>query len=234
MPRWDGAVLIAAIVFELVSSGHSQGNVTPGFASPSSFTPAFAGGHSVFHTQHFEHRRPFVGPAVLPWFGGPDPVSQPSSPSIIVLQSPSAATVQPEEGPRPLTPMLIERRGDKFVRVDGAEADALDQTHERIVEQRPAKKRTPSKAEKERTSIVPTHELPSTVLVFQDGHREELQRYTITDGVLYAESNYWQTGTYVKAVPLSGLDLLSTIDLNQQRGVRFLLPNSPLEVVTRP
>jgi hypothetical protein len=72
------------------------------------------------------------------------------------------------------------------------------------------------------------------VLVFRDGHREEVTEYTIADGVLYARGNYYRDGSWNKRIELSSLDLHETIQSNQSRGVGFQLPNSPNEVIVGP
>jgi len=72
------------------------------------------------------------------------------------------------------------------------------------------------------------------VLVFRDGHREEVSDYTIADGVLYARGDYYRDGAWNRKIELKSLNLPETIHSNDARGVHVQLPTSPNEVITRP
>ncbi len=72
------------------------------------------------------------------------------------------------------------------------------------------------------------------VLVFRDGHREEVSEYTIADGALYTRTDYYTAGSWNRQIELSALNLPDTVKSNQSRGVRFQLPSSPNEVIVRP
>ncbi len=72
------------------------------------------------------------------------------------------------------------------------------------------------------------------MLVFRDGHQEELSNYTIINGTLYTKSDYWSTGSWNKQIQLASLDIPATVKLNQERGLRFGLPASPNEIFVRP
>jgi hypothetical protein len=72
---------------------------------------------------------------------------------------------------------------------------------------------------------------PRPVLIYADGHREEVPDYAIADGVIYVHGNYYQNGYWTKRIPLSTIDLPATVEANHQRGVRFLLPTAPNVVV---
>jgi hypothetical protein len=78
------------------------------------------------------------------------------------------------------------------------------------------------------------HDLPAAVLVFRDGHREEVRDYTIADGVLYARGDYYTDGYWNKKIALATLDLSQTLEANNSRSVKFVLPASANEVITRP
>jgi len=60
---------------------------------------------------------------------------------------------------------------------------------------------------------------PSTVLIFKDGHQQEVSNYAIVGAILYDLG-----GGRSKKVQLSDLDLTATIKENDQRGVEFQLP----------
>ena len=70
-----------------------------------------------------------------------------------------------------------------------------------------------------------------TVLVFIDGLKEEVIKYVIKGNMLYASVDYWSTGSWTRAIPLSQLNVPATIKLNQKRGLRFRLPSGPNEIV---
>jgi sRNA-binding protein len=60
---------------------------------------------------------------------------------------------------------------------------------------------------------------PSTVLVFKDGHQQEVSNYAIIGATLYELSDGRS-----KKVQLTDLDLTATVKENDQRGVAFQLP----------
>ncbi len=94
---------------------------------------------------------------------------------------------------------------------------------------RPQKLTTP--ATQKAPTPSPARELPPAVLVYRDGHREEIPDYAIADGVIYVRGNDWQNGHWTKHIPLAALDPPATIQANQQRGVEFLLPTAPNVVI---
>ena len=77
-------------------------------------------------------------------------------------------------------------------------------------------------------------ELPPTVLIFRDGHREQVPGYAIVGATLYANGDYWQSGHWTKNIELSALNIPATVQANHDNGVKFLLPSAPNEVITRP
>jgi hypothetical protein len=80
----------------------------------------------------------------------------------------------------------------------------------------------------------PPVKLPPTVLVFRDGHQEEMESYTIVGPVLYTRSDYWTTGSWTREIGIAQLDVPATVRLNQERGVKFNLPSGPHEIIVRP
>jgi len=77
-------------------------------------------------------------------------------------------------------------------------------------------------------------ELPPVVLVYRDGHRESVGEYSIIGGTLYTSADYWQSGSWTRRIPISTLDVPSTLAANREAGVKFMLPSGPNVVVTRP
>ena len=151
------------------------------------------------------------------------------APPVIVVQTPPAQQnfVEREE-PKPAAPLLIELQGDRYVRrTDGADTAASKRDSEAEA--------APAAGTVARSGATQPHiELPPTLFVFRDGHREESSDYSIVTGVIYARGQYWTNGYWSKQISLSQLDLPATFKANQERGVVFRLPNAPNEVVTRP
>jgi hypothetical protein len=76
--------------------------------------------------------------------------------------------------------------------------------------------------------------MPAAVLVYRDGHSEEISSYSIIDRVMYTKSDYYSNGSWMRAIQIADLDIPATLKQNQQRGVKFDLPSGPNEVVIRP
>lgn len=151
------------------------------------------------------------------------PVASP--PPVIFVQAPPAAAPAPD-APSLARPLMIELRGDRYVRVSGQETSTVE-----MIDPVPARPPQPRSATAPHSAAPP--ELPTVVLVFRDEHREEVSDYTIADGVLYTRGDY-STGSWNRKIALSSLDLPETLKSNQSRGVRFQLPSSPNEVIVRP
>jgi len=75
--------------------------------------------------------------------------------------------------------------------------------------------------------------LPATVLVFRDGHQEEVERYVVQGTGLYTSADYWSSGTWTRRIPIAELDVLTSVKLNAERGGNFSLPTSSYEVIVR-
>ncbi len=67
----------------------------------------------------------------------------------------------------------------------------------------------------------PAPEQDPTLLVFRDGHKQEIRNYAIVGPMLW---DFGAKGTH--KIPLSDLDLDTTRKLNDERGVDFVLPKS--------
>jgi hypothetical protein len=72
------------------------------------------------------------------------------------------------------------------------------------------------------------------LLVFRDGHSEEVERYMVQGNVIFASTNYWSTGSWTRKIPVAELDMPATLKLNEERGVSFKLPSGPNEIIIRP
>jgi hypothetical protein len=124
---------------------------------------------------------------------------------------------------------MIELQGDRYVRVSGPETSGAE-----MIDRMPDPSPRPERPSSAAPQAVAAPELPPAVLIFRDGHREEVSDYTITDGVLYTRGDYYTTGSWNRKIELSSLNLPETIKSNQSRGVRFQVPASPNEVIVGP
>ena len=144
-----------------------------------------------------------------------------TTPPVVVSQAPTLPVSTPE-------PLLIEWNGDHWERVTNfnqlpATAPAgTKEAHSRS-----------GVTKRNQSTIASQVSLPA-VLVFRDGHKEEVSSYTIMGAVMYTNTNYWTDGSWTKKIQIAALDVPATLKLNQERGVKFDLPSGPHEIVIRP
>jgi hypothetical protein len=114
-------------------------------------------------------------------------------------------------------PLMIELQNGRYVRVSSQPANGE------------ALQLSPALA----AAATPLHDQPA-VLIFRDGHSEEVHDYAIADGILYARGDYYTDGYWNKKIALSALNVAETLEANATHNVKFILPASPNEVITRP
>jgi len=137
-----------------------------------------------------------------------------------------------DRGSAPAEPLMIELKDGQYVRVSSASGGSEVQTlsaQTLPVDSQPAKL---AHGSSESGAAVP-RDLPAAILVFRDGHSEEVRDYTIADGILYAHGDFYTNGYWNKPITLSSLDLTQTVQANGARNVKFDLPSSPNEVIAR-
>lgn len=166
------------------------------------------------HAHHFPVPV-FLGGGWYPGYGAE--VVQ-STPQIIVIQTPAPVTPVVKDEPKPITPLMIELQGGQYVRSDKTE---------KPTQQVPVKAAVQKKAAFA-SAIVPA------VLIFRDGHREQIHEYTVADGAIYARGDYWTDGYWNKKILLSALNVPATLSANQSNGANFELPSAPNVVIVRP
>jgi hypothetical protein len=136
----------------------------------------------------------------------------------------------------PAQPLVIELQNGRYVRVASA-ALGHDPVTLDLAPNDVASDHGHAGASKSAPTIAaapPPQDLPPALLVFRDGHSEEVRDYTIADGVLYARGDYYTDGYWNKKIELSALNVAQTLEGNMTRSVKFVLPASPNEVITRP
>lgn len=195
----------------------TSGTVQPSFAQPIG-TPT-RGVRTHFSEPHSP--RPyrnntliFGDPYLYDYADYPQEAPPPPPQSQVVI----TRAVEPVSTPEPL---MLEWQNDRWVRVS------------------PTGEIAPSKGASElrtsaRKAAAETAPPPPAVLVFTDGHTEEISRYMIVGKVIYTNSDYWKTGTWTKKILLSSLDLPASLRANQERGAKLVLPGGPNEVVIGP
>jgi hypothetical protein len=152
------------------------------------------------------------------------PVTVP--PQFVIVQPATSADTAPETKSEPL---MIELQGNRYVRFGGRQPSA-----ERSTNAPPDYSAAGVDNSPQATQHTAQPELPPTVLIFRDGHREQIPEYAIVGSTIYASADYWQTGQWTKNIQLSALNIPATIQANHEAGVRFTLPSAPNQVVTRP
>jgi len=135
----------------------------------------------------------------------PTPAAQPASPPS------TPAPVVEKSAPEPA---LLELQGNQWVRV----SNFTTAVNEPMAS----------------TKSLETKPMSPAVLVFRDGHREEVSSYSIIGPVLYSKADYWASGSWTRAIQIADLDVAATLKENHERGVPFNLPSGPSEVVIRP
>ncbi len=76
-------------------------------------------------------------------------------------------------------------------------------------------------------------QLPPAVIVFRDGHSENVEKYMIRGDSLYTTALDFSAGTLSRKIPLAQLDLSASLKINQERGAKFSLPSGSNEIVVR-
>lgn len=147
-----------------------------------------------------------------------------SQPPLVVMQYPPAQERSPQPVSTPMQPLMIELQGGRYVRISGDDDSRAEMIDREVVQ--------PDSISG--AGVTARNELPAAVLVYRDGHQQEVNDYTIADGMLYARGNLYADGASIRKIELSALNLPETIKANQSRGIRFLLPTAANEVIVGP
>jgi hypothetical protein len=215
-------LLFAALLMVLAPRAHAQRMISNSPHFGPGFNPGFSRGghaHSFFYPVAF-------GDAFYSGYSAPQP------PVVILQTSPAAAATVAERSPAPAQPLMIELRGDRYVRVSGADSSDAEILDPALDAKAQSQSIEPGNSGTLRKIARP---IPApAVLVFRDGQREEVSDYTIANGMLYASSNFYTSGAWTRTIALSSLNLPETVSSNQSRGIRFQLPSAPNEVLVGP
>ena len=176
----------------LVSSAQAQGHVS--FASPIRATAPLRGGSGAERTRVVLRgaRRSFAGPSYYPYFY-PSYYSDPE-----MIEAPPAENFEENPAPSSVAParvpgaaLMIELQGDHWVRVtkNGETQVGGDSSHPTVQHEGnlPSVAAPPSRRAQ---ASEPPMELPHAMLVFRDGHQEEITKYMIRGATIYAGADY--------------------------------------------
>lgn len=152
-----------------------------------------------------------------PYDSGYQSVPPEMPPNEVVSAPPSE---QPAPVASPAESLVLENHDGQWVRIPASPQYLQPQSNSASEISRKEAYRPPAK-------------LPPTVLVFRDGHQEEVARYVVQGNVLFASADYWSTGSWTKRIPIVELDVPASVKLNAARGGTFSLPTRPHEVVVR-
>jgi hypothetical protein len=157
------------------------------------------------------------------------------------MSEPPPQTVEPAAQPAPAAAvskpgLVLELQGDHWVRLTNyAELQAGEQSSQSALGPGSRPPSPVPAANPHRTPAAePSSELPPAVLVFRDGHKEEIRKYTIVGTTIYTSSDYWNSGSWTRKIQIADLDIPETLKVNQERGAKFTLPSGPNEVMMRP
>jgi len=137
----------------------------------------------------------------------------------------------PAPAPNPIEPLVLENRGGQWVRIPNASEMPVNPLSTNSAPATPSGAQAGSAAPA--AAAPPLSPLPPAIVVFRDGHMEEVDKYMIEGDALYTSTDYWSTGAWTKKIPLAELDLPASLKLNKERGAKFNLPSAPNEVVIR-
>jgi len=96
--------------------------------------------------------------------------------------------------------------------------DSLEDRLDQLYEQRSA---PASQAQANRQTSVQSESSQPAVLVYKDGHKQEVQNYAIVGQTIWVLNEQ-----QARKVPLSALDLNATRKANEERDVEFAVPGS--------
>ena len=209
---------ILALAVALCATAVAQSRVSIGRPAPGPVAMGgrhFGAGISVIESGH---RRLFGRSPFFFGYGAPYFYSDDYEPYDLqyARSEPAPQPVSSEANPGPLPePVLLELHGSQWVKVTN-----FGETSQQAL--------NPSS---QSASAKP---MPAAVLVYRDGHSEEISSYSIIDRVMYTKSDYYSSGSWTRTIQIADLDIPATLKQNQQRGVKFDLPSGPDEVVIRP
>jgi hypothetical protein len=233
--------LMGATLFASPARGQRHGG--PVFAPAGRAAGTFSRGHAVGHrfVRMRRGRRVFAGSRFgpnyypyydsdyYPYYDSQDETGEaPPDP----FRAQTAAPAPPANPPKSPESLVMEMRGDHWVRLTSyGPMEIAGESRE--PQSGGASSPVPTKGPTASVLAQVPSELPPAVLVFRDGHQEEVAKYTIVGTTICIKTDYWSTGSWTRKVPIAELNLATTLHVNQERGAKFSLPSRPSEVIVR-
>ncbi len=226
-------IALGAVLFAPPAPAQGRGGMrasTAGFRTRSSFGISGRNGRGRSLDRRFLNDPGFL---LAPYYysddeGDYEPVAREFSPVREVVAPPA---LLPIAAPTPGEPLLMEIHDGQWVRV--ATGGEMQSNAGSIMPDSPQSRNSHPGIVDIPPAASPLPDLPPAVIVFHDGHREELQRYMIEGDALYIKADYWSADSSTKRIPLAELDIPASLKLNKERGTKFNLPSGPNEVVVR-
>jgi hypothetical protein len=183
----------------------------------------------VRHTRRFNSGSAFASPFYSDYdfdpgiVDGPPQVFPPTSPSPILSLAPN-----------PTESLVLELQGDHWVRLTNYGQSQMGPSIQPQRDRTYNSTSTQASASRQIQPTEPPGELPPAILVFRDGHQEQIGKYVIKGATIYTSADYWTTGSWTRKVQITALNISATLKLNRDRGANFTLPSGPHEVRIRP
>jgi hypothetical protein len=226
--------IFAATVF--ASSAQAQRPVAFRFASETRTgtaaqrTAARANSVRLRHTRRFNSGSAFASPFYSDYDFDPGQAEGPP-PQILLQTAPSPRLTS---APVPTESLVLELQGDHWVRLTNYGQSQTGPSIQPQSEQAFNSTSTQASASRQIQPTEPLTELPPAILIFRDGHQEQIGKYVIKDAAIYTSADYWTTGSWTRKVQITALNIPATLKLNRDRGANFTLPSGPHEVMIRP
>ena len=229
-------VALAVAVFGtavFVSSAQAQRHAAFSFAPQSRTGRAVSGSRANFARVRRTRRNfdgsEFGSPFYSDYDSDPGFFEEPPPPFVAPPTQPSAAAPNPAES------LVLELQGDHWLRLTNYGQSQTGQIRQPESQQASSQKSASlNAAARQIPASEPPSELPPAVLVFRDGHQEEIGKYVIAGATIYTSADYWSSGSWTRKVQIAGLDIRATLKVNREHGAKFSLPSGPHEVMIRP
>jgi len=229
------AAILSLVLFAPLAHGQGRGmrGSSSGFRSGSSFRANRDGEFNNRGGRRFENGFGFpFAPFFYPDYdSGSDADYSDAVPETPPVQTHVVQVPPPAPPPPPGDTLILENRNGQWVRIPSG-AEMVNAAGSTQMENPPAGRIQAGNAPMA-ASETASPPLPPAVLVFRDGHREEVQKYVIQGANLYATAAYSTTGSWTKTIPLTDLDIPASLKANKDLGTKFNLPAGPNEIVIR-
>ncbi|MGC1596211.1 MAG: hypothetical protein WA774_12710 [Candidatus Acidiferrales bacterium] len=176
------------------------------------------------------------GSAFAPYFysdydSEPEAVEPPPAQVVGQAAQPSLPALLPNKAGA----LVLELQDDHWVRITNSGQSQSDgqsslPQSERVSNPLSA---TPSATLRRTQADEPSSVLPRAVLVFRDGHEEEIAKYIIVGATIYTSADDWSGSSWTRKIQIADLDVPATLQLNRERSEKFCLPSGPNEVMIR-